>query len=257
MIEQSIVERLVARLASEFGDDLLGVLVGGSRVRGEVDYNSDLDVVVVIDRPRRRRWNFVIDGIEIETFINPPFQMHRYFKQDKASGRGMMPHLCSTGRVVFDPRGLMKELQATARTIWDAGPPPLSEFERWHFRYVAASWLSDLADVERTDDERAVFIIGQIVPVLIHQHYRISQRWQSAPKRVINELQRWDSAAARIARQACSSSAPLVQRTAAARELAYLVLAPLGGLMPLEWSLPWEELTPGDREKTELTHQGQ
>jgi hypothetical protein len=249
MVEQSIVDRLIARLVSEFGGDLVGVLVGGSRVRGEADLNSDLDVIVVVDRPRRRRWNFLIDGMEIETFVNPSFQMRRYFELDRASGRGLMPHLCGTGRIVFDPRGVMAELQTAARAVWEAGPPPLSEFERWHFRYAAASWLSDLADVEGSDDERTVFMVGHIVPALVHQHYRISGRWAPAPKRALNDLERWDDAAARVARQACSPSAPLGQRTAAVRDLADRVLAPLGGLMPLEWSTPWEELTPEDGEK--------
>jgi hypothetical protein len=54
----------------------------------------------------------VIDGVEIEMFVNSPFQMRRYFEEDRQSGRGVQPHLCSTGRIIFDPQGVMASLQA-------------------------------------------------------------------------------------------------------------------------------------------------
>jgi predicted nucleotidyltransferase len=48
MNDDAIIEQAVERLRSEFGSDLLGVLVGGSRVRSEGDAHSDIDVVVVV-----------------------------------------------------------------------------------------------------------------------------------------------------------------------------------------------------------------
>src|SRR5438132_11573024 len=129
MNDHDIIEQVVGRLKSEFGSELLGVLVGGSRMRSEGDPHSDIDVVVVVDRPYRKRWNFVIGGVEVETLINPPFQMRRYFEEERQDGRGVMTHLCRTGRILFDPRGLMATLQVEARAVWDAGPPPLSDRE--------------------------------------------------------------------------------------------------------------------------------
>lgn len=244
MDDHAIIEQLVERLRSEFGNELLGVLVGGSRIRSEGDPHSDIDVVVVVDRPCRKRWNFVIGGVEVETLINPPFQMRRYFEEERQDGRGVMPHLCSTGRIHFDPQGLMATLQAEARAVWDAGPPPLSDRERWQFRYHTADVLRDLADVETSDKERAVFLIGLILPIVINQHYRITGRWLSKPKRLFNDLQDWDTNAARLARQACNDRANPSDRCAAVRALADHVLAPLGGVMPMEWNTEWELLEP-------------
>jgi predicted nucleotidyltransferase len=244
MNDHAIIEQAVERLRAEFGDDLLGVIVGGSRLRSESDPHSDLDFVVVIARPQRKRWNFVIEGVEVETLINPPFQMRRYFDEQRNDGRGLMPHLCSTGYVVFDPQGLMAILQAEATAIWKAGPPPLSERERWQFRYHAADALRDLADVETSDSERTVFLIGLMLPMLINQHYRISGRWLSKPKRLFNDLANWDAVAASHARQACNDRATTGYRCAAVRALAHHVFAPLGGIMPMEWDTDWEPLTP-------------
>ena len=244
MNDDVIIEQAVERLRAECGSDLLGVIVGGSRLRSEGDAYSDLDFVVVIGRPQRRRWNFVIDGVEVETLINPPFQMRRYFVDERKDGRGLMPHLCSTGRIVFDPQGLMAALQAEANAIWQAGPPPLSDRERWMYRYHAADALRDLADVEVNDSERAVFLIGTMLPKLIDQHYRISGRWLSKPKRLFLDLASWDTIAANFAREACKNGATTGDRCAAVRALAGHVLAPLGGVMPMEWGTDWEPLSP-------------
>ena len=213
-------------------------------MRSEGDPHSDLDVVAVIAQPQRKRWNFVIEGVEVETFINPPFQMQRYFEQERADGRGLMPHLCSTGRIVFDPQGVMAALQAEANSIWKAGPPPLSEQERWQFRYHTADALRDLADVETSDPERAAFLVGRMLPKLIDQHYRISGRWLFKPKRLFIDLANWDADAANLARQACNDRATIRDKCAAVRRLANHVLAPLGGIMPIEWSTDWEVLDP-------------
>jgi hypothetical protein len=62
MNDQVIIELAVKRLVSEFGSELLRVLAGGSRLRSEGDAHSDLDIVAVVDRPCRKRWNFLIDG---------------------------------------------------------------------------------------------------------------------------------------------------------------------------------------------------
>lgn len=243
---QATVERAMQLLHAEYGADLIGVLAGGSLLRGEGDRHSDIDVVVVIASPRRRRWNVMIDGVEIEMFVNPPFQMRRYFEEDRQSGRGVQPHLCSTGRIVFDPQGVMAALQAEAHSIWHAGPSALSERDRWQFRYAVADGLRDIEDVEASDKERAVLLIGALLPQIIDQHYRISGRWLHKRKRVLDDLAHWDPAACSLARRACNDGTASGERLTAVRALAAHVLAPIGGVMPLEWSTNWEELDPID-----------
>jgi hypothetical protein len=244
MDDAAIIELVLQRLRAEFDADLLGVLAGGSRLRGEGDANSDLDVVVVIARPQRRRWNLVISGVEIEMFVNPAFQMRHYFEEERQSGRGQTPHLCATGLIVFDPQGMMATIQAEARSIWEAGPPPLSQRERWEFRYHTADILRDIEDVRANDAETAAFLIALLLAQLIDRHYRISGRWLQKRKRLMNDLAQWDETAARLSRQACGAGAAISARCVAARALADHVLAPLGGVMPLEWSSDWETVDP-------------
>jgi len=246
MDDSAIIEIVVQRLRAEFDADLLGVLAGGSRLRGEGDANSDLDIVVVIAHPQRRRWNLMIEGVEIEMFINPAIQMRQYFEEERLSGRGQMPHLCATGRVVFDPQGIMATLQAEARSVWKVGPPPLSKRDHWQFRYHTADLLRDIEDVRVSDEENAAFLVALLLSQLIDRHYRISGRWLHKPKRAIHDLAQWDALASRLARQACSSKTAITGRCAAIRALADHVLAPLGGVMPVEWSTEWETVATQD-----------
>jgi hypothetical protein len=85
-----------------------------------------------------------------------------------------------------------------------------------------------------------------LLPQIIDQHYRISGRWLHKRKRVLNDLAPWNPAACRLARRACNDGTAIGQRFAAVRALPVHVLAPIGGVMPLEWSTNWEELDPTD-----------
>lgn len=236
--DEVLYGRVVALLREEFGADLLGVLVTGSRVHGRPGPTSDLDMHVVIAAPRRQRRNFLLDGLEIELFINPPFQIRRYF----ADGRGHDPHMYTFGRVIYDPQGVMAELQHEARRIWEAGPSPINPQLAWMERYFPADLLRDLEDVG-DDEATATLLIAALVDRLLATHYRINGRWDAKAKRRLADLETWDPAGASLARQALGSG-PLAGRREAVVGLAEHVLRPLGGLMPIAWQTEWDEVQP-------------
>lgn len=156
MQDAAILQQALARLQAEFGNNLLGVLATGSRVRSEGDRTSDIDRPIVIAQPRRQRRNLVVAGVEVEMFLNPPFQIRRYFADEQARGRGAEQHMWHTGQIFYDPQGVMAELQAEAQAQWSAGPPPRSDTEIWLARCTAANGLRDIVNVRHTDSDRAV-----------------------------------------------------------------------------------------------------
>src|SRR6266702_277850 len=162
-LPEHLFEQIITMLKDEFGDDLLGILVTGSHIHGTPGPTSDLDVHVLIKSPRRRRRNIILDGLEIEMFCNPPFQIRRYFAEEENSDQ----HMFIFGRAIYDPLGVVAELQAEAQA-------------------------------------------------------------------------RWEPTAAHLARTALEHG-PLAERRATLERLATHVLAPLGGIMPLEWATEWEE----------------
>ena len=234
-IEQ-LFEPLIALLRAEFGEQLLGVLATGSHIHGMPGPTSDLDVHVVIDQPRRQRRNIVLDGVEIEMFINPAFRIPIYF----TDGHPGTIHMFAFGRAIYDPQGLIGQLQEQARALWQAGPPPIAESARWMQRYGIADMLRDLTDLGE-DVAAAGLQIARIIDQLIETHCRLNQRWPGKPKRRLAELAGWAPELERLARAALTAP-PLAERRAAVQRMADLVLAPIGGLMPLEWQNDWEPL---------------
>ncbi len=235
---QPLFDDLLVLLKDEFGDQLEGVLVTGSRIHGTPGPTSDLDVHVVIATPRRRRRNILLRGIEIEMFINPAFRVPGYFED----GRGNALHMFAFGRVIYDPRGIMASFQSDARARWESGPPPIAANDYAH-RYAPADMLRDLEDLGTSDEATANLLIVELVEMLVYSHYRINCRWPEKLKHRLADLERWDAEAAGLARSALASQA-LAERRAAVEQLAEHVLRPLGGLMPLEWTMEWEELSP-------------
>ena len=51
------------------------------------------------------------------------------------------------GRAIYDPQGIIVQLQDKARALWQAGPPALAESAHWMPRYFAADMLRDLTDL--------------------------------------------------------------------------------------------------------------
>jgi hypothetical protein len=232
---ERLFDPLIALLDAEFGADLLGVLATGSHIHGTPGPTSDLDVHVIIAQPRRQRRNILLDGIEIEMFINPPFQIQRYLAEGVTD-----IHMFAFGRAIYDPQGVIAQLQAEARALWQAGPPALAESAHWMPRYFAADMLRDLTDLG-DDDAAAGLQMARIVDQLIETHCRLNRRWPSKPKRRLAELAVWAPEVARLA-GATQTEPTLAARRAALHRMAELVLAPIGGLMPLEWRNEWDQL---------------
>lgn len=241
MNDEAIVREVLGELQTEFGVALLGVLATGSRVRGEGDASSDIDLHILIDQPRRQRRNIVVAGVEVEMFINPPFQIALYFDEGRASGRGVDQHMWSTGHAVYDPQGVVAALQAEARRQWDAGPPPI-DGSGWSVRYLPADTLRDIGDVIGRDAEQAQVMIGALLAELIGLHLRLRCRWRVKGKRTLADLQAWDGEAAELVRGACRGT--VAERFAALESLMQHVLAPVGGPHPLEWRTEWEDVHP-------------
>jgi hypothetical protein len=152
-----IIEKVLADLQAEFGAELLGLLATGSRIHGRPDPTSDLDLHVVISSPRRQRRNRVVDGIEVEMFINPPFRIRRYFR-----GRGSEEHQFAFGRVVYDPHGAVAAIRSEAVALWQAGPAPVGTQAVWEHRYHPADMLRDLQDISAEDEATAALLIARI-----------------------------------------------------------------------------------------------
>jgi predicted nucleotidyltransferase len=77
--ERAALAAFVARLRQQYGDDLLRVVLFGSKARGDADKESDLDVLVVVRVPLEdydRHWMQIVDlawetGFERDLVFSP------------------------------------------------------------------------------------------------------------------------------------------------------------------------------------------
>ena len=63
--EQAALTALVERLRERYGDNLLRVVLFGSKARGDFDDESDMDVLIVVRMPDGRywkHWNEIVEG---------------------------------------------------------------------------------------------------------------------------------------------------------------------------------------------------
>lgn len=68
--ERAALVELVTRLRQRYGDDLLHIVLFGSKARGDFGKESDLDLFIVVDIPDkdyRRHWRQIVDMVwEVE-----------------------------------------------------------------------------------------------------------------------------------------------------------------------------------------------
>ncbi|CAB4377528.1 hypothetical protein RhiirA5_353131 [Rhizophagus irregularis] len=239
-----IYAKILVKLTQEFGDDLLGLFAYGSRIYGNACPHSDVDVDVFIKSQRKCRRNIFIDGLEVEMFIHPPEHVFHILTYDSS---GIILRCYTFGRIIYDPNNIIPQLQKLAKLRWEAGPPALEPKDNWRPRYEIADLLRDLEDSDFVRDEAtAHFLLVKLVERLARIQERLCRRWPEKLKRCIEGWESWDSFGGRLAKRALNSNLKWAERLRCARDLAKYVLEPIGGVMPIEWKMDWEEIPPAE-----------
>ncbi len=210
---QSILDDLRER------DDLAGVVLAGSIIRGEGGPTSDLDVYVVVTSPYRQRRQVLIDNVRAEIFINPPWTIRAYFTEERHDGGPATAHMLVTGHVLYRQGSLLDELRSEAAAMLAAGPAALSESALTERRYFLIDLVEDAEDMRRDDPDALAFLLPGIVERSVTLLYARARRWRPKPKRLPSDLNAVDTHAAVLLR-AYLHEADLATRHAAALALA-------------------------------------
>ena len=173
----------------------IGVLATGSIVRGNPSGSSDLDLCVLHRPHRRQRVQRFFNGVPAEFFINPPEQVRRAFAANVAGGTPTDLHMFATGVAIYDPEGVLRELQQEARALLAAGPA-LAPHILPHTRYLTATRLEDAFDVAGGDPATASAFLHRAVEEAILYRYWRDNRWLPRPKERLSTLDTFDPALA-------------------------------------------------------------
>lgn len=213
------------RLKEEFGNKLLGLLFAGSAAYGTPMKTSDLDLFVLIRPSWRQRRNLIVEGVEVELFINPVSQIKREFEKLDSSTIEMF----ARGRIVHDPQGLIAELVAEARQI--AERPPAPPEDTYHVRYRPSDALRDAEDLAEVDAQAASLQISVALRETLEAMFRLEGRRPPKPKFLLQEVAEHSPDIAADARSVLDGDRSLEARIGLLRALTDRILAPVGGVL--------------------------
>jgi hypothetical protein len=212
----SALREALAYILAEY--EPVGIVVGGSVLRGQGDATSDLDIYVIHQAGWRQRAQKRFNGVAVEIFVNPPAQVQRYFAEERRAGRPVTAHLLTTGFVVLETDASLGQLRAEAALFLQQRPdltPQALEVQR----YMAVDLLDNAADVIERSPETALFVLEQAMQRLIVYAYLAANRNLPRQKETIDRLDEIDPTLQQLART-FYSAAPLAQRHATALEFA-------------------------------------
>jgi predicted nucleotidyltransferase len=213
------------RLKDEFGNQLLGLLFAGSAAYGTPMKTSDLDLFVLIRPAWRQRRNLIVEGVEVELFINPVEQIRREFSKLESSAIEMF----AKGRIVYDPQGLIAELVAEARQI--AERPPAPPEDTYHVRYRPSDALRDAEDLAEVDAQAASLQLSVALRATLEAMFRLEGRRPPKAKYLLQEVAEHSPDIAADARIILDGSHSLNERIALLRAITDRILAPVGGVL--------------------------
>ncbi len=227
-----VLEQIVAELKAR--PDVIAILLCGSYATNQMGPASDIDLHVLIEGDWRQRVTRRIDGVQVETFFNPPSNIPRYWDKEE---RGETVTMYAQGQVVYDPRGILGELVQMARARYAEGPKALNEDEIARARFFMRDAFDDAGDALSAGSPSAFVIMTQILEMLLADYYRLQRRWQPKTKRLLSDLNKHDSTLYELARKFLEEFGAQ-RKFILLKEIAEYVLEPVGGLSGEYASVP-------------------
>lgn len=161
--------------------------VGGSVIRGEGTATSDLDIVVITERPEAPYRESVREfGWPIEAFVHTQESLRHYFKKDVDARRPALPRMCREGIVLRDSDGLAQRIQEEANDLIERGPEALTASDIEQRRYAVTDLLDDFVGCANL--EEGVFIANDLAvaatDLLLLRHRQWIGRGKWVPRRL-------------------------------------------------------------------------
>ncbi|HEY3268522.1 MAG TPA: nucleotidyltransferase domain-containing protein [Armatimonadota bacterium] len=173
--------------------DALAAFLGGSVTRGAATPTSDLDIVIIVNRPEAPfRESFIAHGWPVEAFIHTPASYRRFFAQDAAERTPALPRMCREGIILCEGDGLAARIRAEARALLDAGPAALAEEDRSRRRYMATDLLDDFRGA--TTWAEACYVAGGLADCAANLRLAMRGAWGGSGKSLRRALSRLDPA---------------------------------------------------------------
>ena len=215
----------------------VGIIASGTIIRGTPDKSSDLDIYVIHKEPYRQRLQKYFNGVPAEMFINPPFQVEKYFIEEQAARRPLTAHMLSTGYVILDIDPIIRILQQKAEGY--LLEPPEAPQELIYQRYLIALLYEDAVDIVEKDPDTANMIAHRAVVEMLDYCFVKAGKFLPRAKSLLTELGKVDGEIAQLVRKFYQET-NILEKVEIAGKLAEQTV---GGRGFFEWASPPNEVS--------------
>ena len=180
------IEQFVTELRKN--PDVLGILLFGSRARGNNREDSDVDLLVIVKHGFHRiveeRANLAFEIIF--TTEDQAISFWRANPDDTAE-------LWKTARILFDRNGTMQRLQNVGAEILSQGKAPLPAEQLAHIRFDIGDQVKAIEAFAYSDPVTARLLLSAKMLCLTELYFDIRQFWTPPPKQRLAVIKEIDS----------------------------------------------------------------
>ena len=174
-------------------DDVIGIIVTGSYIHGNLHENSDIDIHLILDEKceYRERGNTWINGIEIEYFKNTPQQIRKYFVEEMKSPH--TAHMLVYSVVEYSNSLVINELIEEAKLVLATKPKPMHEVQKELAKYhIDDQWKDYQDSILNKDNFSRKFILFDLVNKLVDTACQFYQLRRDKSKKLERQLESVD-----------------------------------------------------------------
>lgn len=179
--------------------DPLGIIAGGSIIRGNGGPTSDFDIYVIHDKPYRQRIQKRFSGVPAEIFVNNAASVRSYFPSECKAGRPITAHILATGVPLLKRDEVVDQLIGEAHE-WLKKRPDLTAAELLWKRYLIVDLLDNARDLLEDDPANASLFLHDAVRAMVDYAFLAVNRNLPRVKESITVLEQEQPAIGKLLR---------------------------------------------------------
>lgn len=165
-------------------ENVLGIIVAGSILRGEGDAHSDVDTFIIFEGDYRQRIQKFFNGVRFELFGNSVDFVPLYFAEESRDGGASTAHMLATGHIILKRSPIIDNLIQQAQTALEASPQYQPQ-NLINERYMLADTFENALDLRYRDPDMGLTLLDSILYGLMQYQFKKNGRWLPRHKDIL------------------------------------------------------------------------